>query len=356
MLEADRARVVEIQTQILHLERTLAQLRIERSQAQHRIDSYMYPILTLPNEITSEIFLQVLPPYPEFPPIFGPLSPTLLTHICQHWRVIALDTPALWSSIASFDDYDEEWKTQIIHLWLERSRCSPLYLIREDATWRSNQFLEIMLDPHRARWEYLKIDLRREELPIFEAPMPLLRHLDLTSPNRDDLHPLPPITMGEVPFLRTTILNDHCAALLVILPWAQLTSITLIDVYPSKFVPILTQTANLIHCELQMYFGNHDDLEFQQDIILNCLESLVLECWDIEDAEFLPTFVVPALRSLKVSEPYLEPNPIDSLRTFISKSACRLEELHIILAKSVPEASYRQAFPSLRKLSISAGW
>ncbi|KAJ7629762.1 hypothetical protein DFH06DRAFT_709750 [Mycena polygramma] len=354
MLESDRARAAEIETQISHLEHTLAQLRLEQSQVQERLDSYNYPVLTLPNELVSEIFIRFLPPYPGFPPLIGSYSPTLLTQICRRWREIAVDTPALWSTISSFyDDCDQEWNADIIHLWLERSRGCPLYLIRESETWNNNHFLEIMV-PHRARWEYLKINLEQEELPIFDAPMPLLRHLDLTTPEPAHPIPLPPITMGAAPLLRTAILDDHCAELLVILPWAQLTSIALIGVYPSKFVPILTQTTKLVHCELDMYFGNSDDLEFQQDIVLNCLESLDLRCiGGVAYAEFLPTFVVPALRSLKVQEPYFAPNHIDSLKAFISTSGCKLDELHITRAKSVPNASYRQAFPSLRKLSVN---
>ncbi|KAJ6468668.1 hypothetical protein C8R47DRAFT_1223246 [Mycena vitilis] len=64
-LEADRARVPELQMRILNLERTLAELRLEQSKAQERLDSYRYPILTVPTEIVSEIFMHLLPSYPD---------------------------------------------------------------------------------------------------------------------------------------------------------------------------------------------------------------------------------------------------------------------------------------------------
>ncbi|KAJ7641164.1 hypothetical protein FB45DRAFT_712335, partial [Roridomyces roridus] len=57
------------------------------------------PVLTLPNEITSEIFVHFLPPYPVCPPMTGLDSPTSLTHICRQWREIALATPKLWRAI-----------------------------------------------------------------------------------------------------------------------------------------------------------------------------------------------------------------------------------------------------------------
>ncbi|KAJ7883947.1 hypothetical protein B0H13DRAFT_2667062 [Mycena leptocephala] len=80
---ADRARVADIETRILDLERTLAELRLEKTIVQERLDSYKYPVLQLPNEIVSEIFTHFLPIYPLCPPVAGFLSPTVLTHLSQ---------------------------------------------------------------------------------------------------------------------------------------------------------------------------------------------------------------------------------------------------------------------------------
>ncbi|KAJ6560151.1 hypothetical protein B0H19DRAFT_945240, partial [Mycena capillaripes] len=66
---------------------------------QERLNSFKYPVLTLPAEIISEIFVHFLPIYPSCPPLTGFLSPTLLTQICRKWRHIALTTPALWRAI-----------------------------------------------------------------------------------------------------------------------------------------------------------------------------------------------------------------------------------------------------------------
>jgi hypothetical protein len=128
-LEADRARVADLEAQISYLERSLSALRIEKTLVQERLDSYKYPVLELPNEIVSDIFMQFLPPYPLFPPLIGPLSPTLLTQICRRWREIALGTPALWSAITSYHDSINIPFDLAIHafdIWLNRSRCCPL--------------------------------------------------------------------------------------------------------------------------------------------------------------------------------------------------------------------------------------
>ncbi|KAJ7871596.1 hypothetical protein B0H13DRAFT_1634204 [Mycena leptocephala] len=129
-LEADRARVAYLEAQISHLERSLSALREERILAQERLDSYKYPVLTLPNEIVSEIFIHFLPTYPLFPPLTGLLSPTLLTRICRRWREIALGTPALWSAIRAsyYDGIPLKQKAHIFDIWLRRSRFCPLFL------------------------------------------------------------------------------------------------------------------------------------------------------------------------------------------------------------------------------------
>ncbi|KAJ6468675.1 hypothetical protein C8R47DRAFT_804089 [Mycena vitilis] len=174
-LEADRARVVELQIQILHLEHTLSELCLEKSQAQQRIDSYNY-ISTLPIELECEIFMHVLPPHPHFPWLAGPSSPTVLAQVCRRWRYIALATSALWSGIKISEIDDPE--AHMFEIWLGRSRHCPLSL----NFWHSfsegdNKHVGAAV-PHRARLEYLKIDLDTgaSDHRVLDGPMPLLRH------------------------------------------------------------------------------------------------------------------------------------------------------------------------------------
>jgi hypothetical protein len=251
-LEADRARVADLEAQILHLERSLSASGEEKILAQERLDSYKYPVLTLPNEIVSNIFVHFLPAYPHYPPLTGLLSPTLLTHICRRWREMALGTPALWSAISlHIRCIPLEQKAHIFDLWLKRSRFCPLSLKIVDGTNVAAILAAVI--PHRARWEHLELDnLSPSHLPILKGSMPLLRHLYLVL----DHFPAPDVlAFREVPLLRTVLLND-VAALSVILPWAQLTSLTLINVHPRACAPILQQTSSLVQCELQVYSGN----------------------------------------------------------------------------------------------------
>jgi hypothetical protein len=181
-LEADRVRVAEIEAQILNSECSPSALQIEQARAKQRLDSYKFPVLTLPNEIVSEIFLHFIPAYPRSPPLTGILSPTCLTHICRQWREIALATHALWRSVlySHNDPIPFERQVHISDTWLRRSRSYPLsvQMIKNDRLHASGLLAAII--PHRARWEYLRLDFWSTRLlPTIVGPMPLLRHLDL---------------------------------------------------------------------------------------------------------------------------------------------------------------------------------
>jgi hypothetical protein len=256
-LAADRARVADLAAQILRLESSLSALRTEKTLAEKRIDAYNYPVLTLPNEIPSEIFLHFLPNYPNCPPLTGNFSPTLLTQICRTWREIALGTPALWRAVALSDepaDIPFERQADIGDVWLSRSARCPLSVC-VDGGRDGNSVLESALAavvPHRERWEYLTLRLLVSAPLTIAGPMPLLRHLDFEVREFLNDTDVIQVVLLELPLLRTAILND-LAATRVVLPWAPLTSLTLKHVLPLEWIPILQQTSNLVHCDLILY-------------------------------------------------------------------------------------------------------
>ncbi|KAJ6512560.1 hypothetical protein C8R45DRAFT_812130 [Mycena sanguinolenta] len=126
-MEADRVRLLDLAARIIDLERALSALRAEQAQVQERLDAYKYPALTLPNELTSEIFIHFLPLYPVPPPLIGLASPTALTRICRKWREIALDTPALWRAIEfGRSPISYAHNRHIFSTWIGRSKSCPL--------------------------------------------------------------------------------------------------------------------------------------------------------------------------------------------------------------------------------------
>ncbi|KAJ7259976.1 hypothetical protein B0H12DRAFT_1277900 [Mycena haematopus] len=255
-LEADRALVAALTVQISDLENSILALRLEQARVQSRIDSYKYPVLTLPNEIVSEILTHVPPPYPSRAPFTGTLSPSSLTHICRRWREIALSLPSLWRAMnLTLNGISLEQRTHISDLWLKRSRSCPLSVefdTRGDGY--NNDVLEIFASvaAHRARLEHLKLILILGDLPSVVGSMPLLRCLHLEILYNNTL--VAPVPFLDLPLLRNVVANKN-AVLRVILPWAQLTSLVLTSVYLRECVPILQQTSNLIHCGLHLHYS-----------------------------------------------------------------------------------------------------
>ncbi|KAJ7651490.1 hypothetical protein DFH06DRAFT_544792 [Mycena polygramma] len=352
-LEADRVRVSELQAQIVQLELSVSALRNEKARVQERLDAYKYPVLTLPNEIISEIFIHFLPDY-RFPPLTGTLSPTLLTQICRRWHEIALATPALWREVGSFNEgiaLDCEMQADIFNIWLARSRSCPVSIEIGKAALNVD-FGKVLATvvPHRARWELLELLLLPGQLRAIEGPMPLLQELDLRLIGSTLDPSLEVFTFRQEPVLHTVTLND-VAALTVVLPWAQLTSLTLDTLFPHECVPILQQSTNIVSCTLHVF--DSSDEQPGPHITLLRLKSLVFTDLQLERASnFHESFIAPALCSLDIPERHLGADPVNSLQVFISKSGCKLENLCITGAEWMSEHTFRTASPTIRNIDI----
>ncbi|KAJ7259283.1 hypothetical protein C8J57DRAFT_1028597, partial [Mycena rebaudengoi] len=124
------ARISELDARIFSLEVSLSAARCEREKLQSRLDDYKCPILNLPFEITSDIFIASLTQYPECPPMIGLLSPALLGQVCQQWRDVALGTPQLWRAIEIVLHLDIPYLfsegLNVLNTWLDRSKNYPV--------------------------------------------------------------------------------------------------------------------------------------------------------------------------------------------------------------------------------------
>ncbi|KAJ7507070.1 hypothetical protein B0H11DRAFT_1903066 [Mycena galericulata] len=109
---ADCVQLANIDARILELELSLRFLREEKAFVKGRPDAYTYPVLTLPYEIVTDIFIQFIPAYPVPPPAIGLLSPTVLGQICRKWRGILWSSPALWRAISLSLGPHAPWRLQ----------------------------------------------------------------------------------------------------------------------------------------------------------------------------------------------------------------------------------------------------
>ena len=102
-----RSRLVDIDAQRAETHAKIAELRADlavlakaRGQVVEDLKSVTYPILTIPPEITTQIFEHYVDVMAEeWASVEA--APNVLTHVCRAWRRIALATPKLTALPAS---------------------------------------------------------------------------------------------------------------------------------------------------------------------------------------------------------------------------------------------------------------
>ncbi|KAJ7493161.1 hypothetical protein B0H11DRAFT_2005166, partial [Mycena galericulata] len=327
---ADRTRLAELDSEIATVERALRKLHRERKRVQTRLDAYKYTVLTLPNEIVSEIFTHFLPKYPVCAPTTGLLSPALLSHVCRKWREIALSIPTLWRAISvSLMTNRVVGRLNLLDTWLERSRsCALSICFTYDAAevWPNRvPPLLLVLFTRCDRLEHLDLRVHRELFAWIKGPMPLLHslRLGLQSQTLTGNEALNPVTVfQDAPQLREADLGG-CDVSEILLPWSQVTQFKLTAPAALSY-KLLENMTNLVHCSVKI---TH-----------------------LPDGLYRSLGVLPALRKLEVPEEHLRPDldsedPVQALVTFVARSGCNLEDVCII-GRTSAEA-YRRALPSI---------
>ncbi|KAJ7088838.1 hypothetical protein B0H15DRAFT_287330 [Mycena belliarum] len=323
-----------------------------------------YPVLTLPPEVVSEIFVNFLPSYPERPPPSGMFSPILLCQVCRHWRDIALSTPPLWRAI----DLDLQptksmhWMLHVLRTWLLRSGDCPLAIsLRYPAHFHEprapdlhlSEFLYALL-PHIKRLEHLELIMPFEHLHAIQGDieMPLLRHLTFgpsdLPPDADEPEYAVLTLFANAPQLAHVVLADCFVPARLFLPWAQLTHLEGCCLYEQECMAILCAADCLVECTLTVCGLPDYRLPIPAAPPQPHLRRLTLLCTQSSDANHtavLDRVTLPALRTLQIAETGSGAALLRSLEAFIERSGCVLESLRIDMSSL--DTNYRAALPSI---------
>ncbi|KAF7317821.1 F-box domain-containing protein [Mycena kentingensis (nom. inval.)] len=343
---ADRLRLQSLEAEISTNRDAPATSHTERKLLQDRLYAYVYPVLTLPHEITSEIFLRYIPTYPARPVLFGDESPSRLSHICAQWRQAALATPALWRAIAlptPWSDIEREFYISIAASWLERSGTLPLS-ISVDAS----PDLDLLV-PFAARWEYVSLE-RYLPLARFPQNLPALVELKINLDREED----EVVTVMDAPKLATLSIFAVGIQPLQHFPWAQLSSLHLREARIPVVVAVLPQCRALRHCRLGLKAGLAASLNIDP-IKLDTLNSLVIEFWTNQEPlgprALVHALRVPALKNFLVHGDLFHQDHPASFASLISTMGCTLERLCIARPES-PRAEYTATFPGVPHLEL----
>ncbi|KAJ6478118.1 hypothetical protein C8R47DRAFT_1051352 [Mycena vitilis] len=237
-------------------------------QKERLLSSLTYPVLTIPVEITAEIFLHCLPEYPTHPN--ESIAPMLLLRICRRWRDIALGESRLWSSLkigcAALRRVAEEE-------WLSRAGGPPQF-----HTLQPNILAQ-------------SADLMEEcDFPSWEPPC------------RD-------------PFSEVTPRHYFTAA------FAQLTSLTLSEGFCSEqCVEILRRLPRLLHCNFEGVSEHENALNDTRPPLVHAnLQSLTLHHGELDRCALFNWLDLPALRTLHLTGAVMQPDT-ELLVSFIRRS------------------------------------
>jgi len=160
--------------------------------------------------------------------------PTLVSHVCRHWRLVALDAPMLWTTL----DFAEGPPYEKSKVWLERSKDCDLDITvdhSEDelatetetapATYDLRRIMHL-ISPHVQRWRMIHISVSRKEqmyMVLYDflyqiGPALRLRSLSLYDNSDDDGSDSEEETFYEVPS-EGMIFNDHAPLLSEVCLW-----------------------------------------------------------------------------------------------------------------------------------------
>ncbi|KDQ51886.1 hypothetical protein JAAARDRAFT_495695 [Jaapia argillacea MUCL 33604] len=321
------------------------------SEEAHQIRGILSPIRLLPPELLSAVFLQCNRTYPNPDPREAPL---LLTHVCCHWRRVAVSTPMLWSALHVHPHKDQDklhsYKS-LLELFLTRSDTTPLYLRLQLLPVAPEGVLDIIV-PHAHRWRDIQMDMqghpKQLQVLIGVAETPLLRTITIQTPDRYRFqqHHLQDIKcFRRAPLLRHLALMSWWDPSLIQFPWSQLTHLRLGgDASPATFTAsswsdMLRQCVELRHLELDFADARISTSPVETPILLPHLQFLKLQN-SVGDSALFHRLVAPKLTDLSYCPPFGRVGfvSVGVFKSFIGRSHCTVTSLSLRLRDEFAKA------------------
>ncbi|KAJ7887544.1 hypothetical protein B0H14DRAFT_2695195 [Mycena olivaceomarginata] len=344
-----RRRLIEIDAEIVEQKMAFAQklaaLDRDRADVQHKLDVSTFAVVTLPIEITAEIFTLCLPSIEELRANRYPSShrwktqaPMVFLAVCRAWRDIALATPVLWTTlylrldIIHDDVAEKEGEVEaFIEQWLQRAAARPLSLGFQTRRSEGDDLADHPFIPSRLRdvirryaprIQCLELELGQNDmsqLRLDSTDFPLLQRATLGG--LFDPEALGPVEVfTNAPKLHDLHLIHHGLLLYYSPPFQQLTK------FDGEIVgmDLFTLAPNLIEARCSVDYISPAQPSF---ISHSRLQSLTLfTTFDgTAPCDILRHLTLPALQSLHVSEM----EDATSLAAFLSRSSPPLRTLSI---------------------------
>ncbi|KAF7329015.1 F-box domain-containing protein [Mycena venus] len=315
-----------------------------------------YPVLTLPFDIISQIFVYCLPPEDDALP-WRTEAPLLLAGICRDWRDVALTVHELWNTIhLSLRPRSILKVAPLLKFWVPRAGNLPLsmslvYKSEGSDTAAATRTLEELLDVYAPHWSSIELKI----------PLPTLIGL---SPPEEDLASLRKLVLdlgagwltnrdkqlGDVfskapKMCELHIISGPSAKLA--LPWEQLTTLRLDNASRAECLRTLALVPKLVNFTVTLWAGSPG---VSGSVLppLSRLKSLTFTLSHTRGPALLHSLTLPALHHLALE---LQSLPeITSVTSLITRSPCFLRRLSVRMGLGWTADYFMQLFVTLDSL------
>ncbi|KAJ7194017.1 hypothetical protein GGX14DRAFT_587035 [Mycena pura] len=348
-----RAQLDDIDRSLAALESQMMSLRAQKERLLTDLDSLKYPVLTLPNEITVDIFLHFVSLmrqeyHPKLQPYYGLL---ILASVCQTWRAVTLSTCALWNDgVVTCDGICDASK--LLEACLPRAGSLPLDLsIQLPADVSSTDTIISTLILYGSQWRriHLSSPVMWPSTPIdrFPSSLPLLECLTLSNLRANDNSVS---SLRHAPQLRELRLRNSSWAIQFGLPFNKLTKLHLFPFSITQLLAVLPYTLNLEY--LQLAYATEDTQVVSLSILLPYLHTFV--CEEDSSTMVLQYLMLPALERLVLL--YLSNAGVHEIQSCVARSLSTIRSVALIYLDFNAAYDLLRSLPTIRHLSLSWDW
>lgn len=310
-----------------------------------------HPIHGIPSELLAEIICLSTPlRYEGVQERRSILAPS---HVCGLWRSVSLSTPALWTFV-SFHCYQDDSisrEMECAHAWLLRSGTRPLSIVISSVSSATLESIIKLLLPECTRWREIAMRYLDNHCSIFSQTtdsLPWLESIELAGV--ESLSCLSHFMVS--PRLQRLTLTIHPSFQPSIspFPWNQLKYFNITTALIPALYDILSLSTSVSFFQAMIFptFLSVEQIKTITNSSISTMHLLQSSAYGQDDptALFLEHLVLPALRHLKITAPWIAVIP------FISRSACRLLSLQIIMLPAVAFTELIELQPTLQDLTI----
>ncbi|KAJ7236208.1 hypothetical protein C8J57DRAFT_138139 [Mycena rebaudengoi] len=350
-----RAALAKVRARILLHQKHIDALKKEEAELKAGLALVTYPVLALPAEITSSIFLHCLPSHGRVIPSRSS-APLLLAQICSQWREVALSTGELWSS--SYPSHRFIHATAmvshplhaLIRTWFSRAKAAPLSLGLNCRYILVSLALMEVVSSFAGQIQRLDLQLDSDQFRQyrpFQTRFPVLQHLTTNSSEAE---------MGDflkdTPSLRELCIDNDNNWTSFNFPLPLLNRLELsIAISIDTFLDVLNNFPVLSHFKYNLWEPDTDEVDGSMVPVFPHLSSLV------GSATALCFIILPGLRELELTRCSHQYH----VQQFLARSSCTVERLTVNLrgyGKGDDDREHLciwlKAFPSLSVLHIGA--